>query len=80
MHKDLNYIKDRDQLEFAVFCIENVASSLNKNAEEVYDLLAVKSSILQSYIIPNYDILHTQSKDYIVDDILDVMKEKGVQL
>ena len=31
-------------------------------------------------IIPEYEILHTQSKDYIVDDIIEVMKERGVEI
>ena len=29
-------IKNTDELEFAVFCIENVAIRLDKNAEDVY--------------------------------------------
>ena len=42
--------------------------------------LTGKSDILHSYIVPEYDILHTQSKDYIVDDILQVMRERGMTL
>jgi site-specific DNA recombinase len=75
---DLDYIKDGKQMEFAIFCIENTAVREGIDAEAMYELLAVKSDILQSYIVPNYEIFHTQGKDYIVDDILDVMKERGV--
>ena len=71
-------IKNGRELEFAVFCIENVASFLGKDAQEVYKLLAEDSSILNSYIIPEYEMLHTQSKEYIVNDIIDVMRERGV--
>ena len=56
-------IKNTDELEFAVFCIENVAIRLDKNAEDVYKALTEKSDILSSYIIPEYEMLHTQSKD-----------------
>ena len=73
-------IKTTDELEFAVFCIENIAIRLGKNAEEIYQSLTEKSDILNSYIIPEYAILHTQSKDYIVDDIISLMEERGVQL
>lgn len=73
-------IKNADELEFAVFCIENIASRLGKNAEEVYQALAEKSDILNSYIIPEYEMLHTQSKEYIVDDIISLMNERGLQL
>lgn len=71
-------IQSSKELEFAVFCIENVARRLQTNAEQVYAALTQKSDILHSYIVPEYDILHTQSKDYIVDDILQVMRERGV--
>lgn len=71
-------IRTSKELEFAVFCIENVAQRLGVDAERVYDALTGKSDILNSYIVPEYEILHTQSKDYIVDDILQVMKERGV--
>lgn len=46
--------------------------------EKVYLALTEKSDILSSYIVPEYEVLHTQSKEYIVRDILDVMKERGV--
>ena len=73
-------IKNADELEFAVFCIENIAKRLGKNAEDVYRLLTEKSDILNSYIIPEYEMLHTQSKEYIVDDIISLMNERGLQL
>lgn len=68
------------ELEFAIFCIENIASKLNTNPKKVYLALAEQSDILNNYIVANYDILHTQSKDYIIDDILQVMKEEGVSI
>lgn len=73
-------IKNADELEFAVFCIENIAKRLGKNAEDVYRLLSEKSDILNSYIIPEYEMLHTQSKEYIIDDIISLMEERGIQL
>lgn len=69
---------DKNELEFAVFCIENVALRLKKDAPDVYKALTEDSDILFDYIIPEYEVLHTQSKDYIVDEILDVMRERGV--
>lgn len=68
------------ELEFAVFCIENVAAKLNVDAQKVYSALTEQTNILRDYIIPEYEVLHTQGKDYIVDDIIDVMKERGVKL
>ncbi len=73
-------IKNADELEFAVFCIENIAIRLGKNAEAVYQALTDKDNILNNYIIPSYEILHTQSKDYIVDDIISLMEERGIEI
>ena len=73
-------IKNSRELEFAVFCIENVAAKLGVGAERVYQAFTGKGDILHSYIVPEYEALHTQSKEYIVDDLLDVMKERGVEI
>lgn len=73
-------IKNSRELEFAVFCIENVAAKLGVDAERVYEAFTGKSDILSGYIVPEYEMLHTQSKEYIVDDLLDVMKERGVEV
>lgn len=73
-------IKNLGELEFAVFCIENVAAKLGVNAERVYQAFAENSDILNGYIVPEYEVLHTQSREYIVDDLLDVMRERGVEV
>lgn len=73
-------IKNSNELEFAVFCIENVAAKLGVDAERVYQAFTEKSDILNGYIVLEYEVLHTQSREYIVDDLLDVMKEKEVEV
>ena len=73
-------IKNSSELEFAVFCIENVAAKLGVDAERVYRTFTGKSNILNGYIVPEYEVLHTQSREYIIDDLLDVMKERGVEI
>ena len=57
-----------------------VLKRLGVNAERVYEAFTEKSDILNGYIVPEYEILHTQSKEYIVEDLLDVMKERGVEV
>ena len=73
-------IKNSRELEFAVFCIENVAAKLGVGAERVYQAFTQKSDILNGYIVPGYEVLHTQSREYIVDDLLGVLKERGVEV
>lgn len=74
----MDIIRNDRELEFAIFCVENIALYLGLEAEKVYDALTVKSDILNSYVVPCFEALHTQGKDYIVEDILAVMKEQGV--
>ena len=65
------------QIEYSVFCIENVAEQLGKTGSEVFNMLN-ESGLLKSYIIPSYEALHTQSKQYIVDEIISVLKERNL--
>ena len=71
-------IENARELEFAVFCIENVAARLGRPSDVVYRALAGRGDILGQYIVPCYESLHTQGRDYIVNDILEVMQERGV--
>ena len=79
MERD-HLIQNTDELEFVIFCVESVAAKLGAAPEKVYHALTDRSSILYQYIVPEYPVLHTQSKEYIVEDILDVMREKGVEV
>ena len=66
-----------EQLNFTTYCVGNIADALKMSAGKVYHLLR-DSGILMEYIVPSYDILHTFSKEYLVEDIVSYMKEKGV--
>ena len=68
----------KKELEFAVFCIENIAVCLEMNGEDVYTLLTVDSNALSDYIIPSYESLHTQGKEYIINDIVEYLTLKGL--
>jgi hypothetical protein len=68
---------DKKTLEFVTYCISKLAHVLNITQGDVYDRL-VRSGILYDYIIPSYDVLHTFSSRYLIDDITSYMREKGV--
>ena len=65
-----------NQLDFAVYCIGLLASKLGMNQTEVYDRLK-RSDILNGYIIKGYEPLHTFGSEYIAEDLISYMKEKG---
>jgi len=68
----------QDSSFFAVFCIEALASELGYPGDKIYEMLTAKSDILDSYIVPSYDALHTQGRDYIIQELVEIMKRKGV--
>ena len=55
---------------------KRIADYLDMNAQDIYQLLGVKSRLLFDYIVPSYEPLHTQSKEYIINEIVDMMKQK----
>lgn len=71
-------IMTTQELEFTIFCIESVAQEQKTDAKVIYQALTQKSNLLYDYVIPCYDSLHTQSKEYIVDDLIHIMQERGV--
>ena len=68
---------DKKTLEFVTFCISKLSILLKLPQEEIYSRLE-KSGILYNYIIPSYDVLHTFSERYLMLDLIEYMKEKGV--
>ncbi len=68
---------DSKTLEFVTYCISKLAQLLSLSQREVYRRLKV-SGILDGYIIPSYDVLHTYSSRYLMEDLTDYMREKGV--
>jgi hypothetical protein len=67
-----------DTLLFAVFCIEGIAEQLKIDGTEAFKLLTGRGNILDTYILEHYDTLHTQGKDYIVEELVDLMRCEGV--
>ncbi|MBE6286152.1 MAG: DUF3791 domain-containing protein [Bacteroidaceae bacterium] len=68
---------DKKILEFVTFCIGKLSLLLKLPQQEVYRRLKV-SGILDEYIIPSYDVLHTFSSRYLMEDLTEYMREKGV--
>lgn len=73
-------IENKSQLEFLVFCIENYADKYNLDAKKVYNAFKENDNCIKNYIINNFDVLHTQGKNYIVDDLNRVLNVKGIKI
>ena len=64
------------QLDFVTYCVGNLADRLNMSASKVYKMLR-STDILNGYMIPCYDVLHTFSKEYIMDALINLLKRRG---
>lgn len=64
-------------MEFVTYCISKLGQVLNLSQQEIYLRLKI-SGILDDYLIPSYDVLHTFGSRYLVEDLTDYMHEKGV--
>ena len=70
---------DRKELTFIVFLINSLAEAWMLQTRRVYEIL-VSLNILDSYIIPCYDVLHTQGRQYLVEDITGLVRERGGEI
>ncbi len=62
-----------------VFVLHALGQHWNMTTPEVYDILN-STGILDDYIIKFYDVLHTLGKEYLVEDITEFVREKGIDV
>lgn len=60
--------------EFVVFCIENTAMRLSISGDELYKEMK-RLDAIEKFLYPSYETLHTQSKEYIVDETLEYLRQ-----
>ncbi|WP_252254595.1 DUF3791 domain-containing protein [Clostridium sp. ZBS12] len=70
---------DKRELEFSVFIINKLSDYLKKPESEIYKILS-ETNILDDYIIKCYDVLHTIGNEYLMEDITELIKERGIKL
>ena len=56
-----------EQFDFYTYCLENYA--IRKQISGMRAWVIFKESNADKYVIDNYDLLHTQGLDYVLDDI-----------
>jgi len=66
----------REHLDFITFCVGSLSDALHKSASQVFRALR-STGVLSDYILPCYDTLHTFSKEYLVEELSEVLEEKG---
>ena len=68
-----------DVLAFSIFVLYILADKWKKTPAFVYNILN-STGILDNYVISGYDVLHTLGKEYLVEDITEYVREKGVSV
>ena len=58
----------KEVFEFYTYCLENYA--IRKQMSGMRAWVLFKESGVDEYVIDNYDLLHTQGLEYVLDDIL----------
>lgn len=70
---------EKKELTFVVFVLHALGQHWNMTTPEVHDILN-STGILDDYIIKCYDVLHTLGKEYLVEDITEFVREKGIDV
>ena len=65
-----------DQLDFVTYCIGNLSMRLQLPQRTIY-LKLKDRGILENYILKGYEVVHTFGKEYLMDDLITYMQEKG---
>lgn len=60
------------KLAFAASCVENVAQKLGLSYLEVYERMK-QVDLIDKFIMPHYDMLHTESREYLTEDIIECL-------
>ena len=60
------------KLAFAASCVEGAARKLDMPYIEVYERMK-KVELIDNYILKHYDTLHTESREYLIEDVIECL-------
>ena len=75
MDKENNMIQvplEEIKLAFAAQCVEGTARKLGVPYIEVYNRMR-KVDLINKYILPHYDMLHAESREYLIEDVIECL-------
>lgn len=73
--ESLNKPTPSEELCFAVIAIEETAKKYAIKPSQLVQRLA-KQGLIGGRLWKYYDLLHTQSRDYVADDLMEALKHK----
>lgn len=60
------------KLAFAASCVEGAARKLGVPYIEVYERMK-KVELIDNYFLKHYDTLHTESREYLIEDVIECL-------
>ena len=73
MNEKVQLTKDEIIMGFVASCIEDVADTIGVDYLEVYRRMDAVNMI-DEYIIPNYEVLHSESRKNVTEGLIDTLK------
>ena len=70
--KNIQDTEEYRKIHFAVMAIESGAEKLNISGQEMEDRLQ-KQDLIRKRLLDQYEMLHTQSLDYVGEDIAETL-------
>lgn len=67
----------RREIDFSLFLIYRLAERWNQPAAKVYRTLA-SAEAFSEYIVPFYDVLHTLGEEYLIEDMTEYLRRRGL--
>lgn len=75
LEKQIRLPLEELKLAFAASCVEGLARKMGKPYGEVYERMR-KVEAIENYILKNYDTLHTESLEYVLEDVEEYIVNK----
>lgn len=75
LEKQIRLPLDELKLAFAASCVEGIARKTGKHYSEVYERMS-KVGAIENYILKNYDTLHTESHEYVLEDVEEYIQNR----
>ena len=60
------------KLAFVASCIEGTAHALGKSYQEVFERMK-RAEMISNYIWPNYEMLHTESRENVTNNMIEYL-------
>jgi hypothetical protein len=71
--------KEQIVMAFVATCIETTARILDTDYYEIYKRM-VRVGMIENYIIPNYEPLHSESRDVLAERLIECLNNREAKL